>query len=131
MKKYHVNTTRNEMPTQVHQNIVSLWNVAEMKLHVNRTCFHADLKSQTGMSSFHFSCECTLKVHGSMDVYARFLNKESFMKDFIGVLKLDLWQTFLINVVHVCFFLLIIRIINDNMLPNRNINSGTWMKVYL
>ena len=51
-----------------------------------------------------------------MDVYARFFNKESFMKDFIGVLKLELWQTFLVNVVHFCFFLLIIRIIKDNML---------------
>ena len=50
--KYHVNTTRNEMPTHVHQNIGSFWNAAEMKLHVNRTCFHASLKSQTGMSSF-------------------------------------------------------------------------------
>ena len=31
-----------------------------MKLHVNRTCFHAGLKSQTGMSSFRLSCERTL-----------------------------------------------------------------------
>ena len=31
-----------------------------MKLHVNRTCSHAILKSQTGMGSFHLSCECTL-----------------------------------------------------------------------
>ena len=39
--KYHVNTTRNEVvPTHVHQNIGSFWNSAEMKLHVNRTCFH-------------------------------------------------------------------------------------------
>ena len=34
----------------IHQNIESFWNAAEMKLHVNRTCFHARLKSQTGMS---------------------------------------------------------------------------------
>ena len=26
-----------------------------MKLHVNRTCFHAGMKSQTGMSSFTLS----------------------------------------------------------------------------
>ena len=39
--KYHVNTTRNEVvPTHVHQNIGLFWNSAEMKLHVNRTCFH-------------------------------------------------------------------------------------------
>ena len=25
-----------------------------MKLHVNRTCFHAGMKSQTGMSSFKY-----------------------------------------------------------------------------
>ena len=31
-----------------------------MKLHVNRTCFHAGLKSQTGMSLFRLSCERTL-----------------------------------------------------------------------
>ena len=31
-----------------------------MKRHVNRTCFHADLKYQTGMSSFHLSSERTL-----------------------------------------------------------------------
>ena len=34
-----------------------------MKLHVNRTCFHAGLKSQTDMSSFRLSCEHTLKLH--------------------------------------------------------------------
>ena len=32
-----------------------------MKLHVNRTCFHDGLKSQTGISSFCLSCERTLK----------------------------------------------------------------------
>ena len=31
-----------------------------MKLHVNRTCFHASLKSQTGLSSFRLLCEHTL-----------------------------------------------------------------------
>ena len=36
----------------IHQNIESFWNVAEMKLHVNKTCFHTGLKSQTGMNSF-------------------------------------------------------------------------------
>ena len=36
------------MRTHVHQNIGSFWNTAEMKLHVNMTCFHAGLKSQTG-----------------------------------------------------------------------------------
>ena len=30
----------------VHQNIGSFSNAAEMKLHVNRTCFHAGVKSQ-------------------------------------------------------------------------------------
>ena len=57
--KYYVNTTGNEMPTHVHQNIRSFWNAAEMKLHVNKTCFQAGLKSQTGMSSFRLSCERT------------------------------------------------------------------------
>ena len=56
----HANTTRKEMPTHFHPNIGSFWNAAEMKLHVNRTCFHASLKSQTGMSSFRLSCERTL-----------------------------------------------------------------------
>ena len=37
-------------------------NTAEMKLHVNRTYFHASLKFQTGMSSFHLSCERTLTI---------------------------------------------------------------------
>ena len=59
--KYHVNTTRNEISTRVHQNIESFWNAAEMKIHGNRTCFHAGLKSQTGMCSFCLSCERTVK----------------------------------------------------------------------
>ena len=59
--KYHVNTTQNEMPTHVHQNIGSFWNAGKMKLHVNRTCFYAGLKSQTGMSLFCLSCEHTLR----------------------------------------------------------------------
>ena len=58
--KHHVNTTRNEMPTHFQQNIGSFWNAAEMKLHVNWTCFHAGLKSQTGMISFRLSSERTL-----------------------------------------------------------------------
>ena len=37
--------TRNEMPKYAHQNIELFRNAAEMKLHVNRTCFHAGLKS--------------------------------------------------------------------------------------
>ena len=60
--KYHLNTTQNEMPTHVHQNIGSFWNAAEMKRHVNRTCFHAGFKSQTGMSSFRPSRQRTLFV---------------------------------------------------------------------
>ena len=48
------------MPTHVHQNIGFFWNAAKMKLHVNRTCFHASLKSQTGLSSFRLPCERTL-----------------------------------------------------------------------
>ena len=51
------------MPTRVHQNIGSFWNAAEMKLHVNRTCFYTGLKSQTGMSSFRLSCEHTLSAY--------------------------------------------------------------------
>ena len=58
--KYHLNTTRNEMPTHVHQDIGSFWNAAEMKRHVNRTCFYAGLRSQTGLSSFRLSWERTL-----------------------------------------------------------------------
>ena len=44
----------------VYQNIGSFWNAAEMKLHVNRTCFHTGLKFQAGLISFRFSCEPTL-----------------------------------------------------------------------
>ena len=58
---YHVNSTQNEVPTHVHQNICSFWSAPEMKLHVNRTCFHAGFKSQAGMSSFCFSCERSVK----------------------------------------------------------------------
>ena len=53
--KFHVNSNRNEMPTHVHQNIGSFWNAAVVKRNVNRTCFHAGLKSQTGRSSFSLS----------------------------------------------------------------------------
>ena len=58
--KYHVNTTRHEMPTHVHQNIGSFWNAVGMKRHINRVCFHAGLKSSTGRSSFRLSYERTL-----------------------------------------------------------------------
>ena len=58
----YVNTIRNEMSAHVHQNIGSFWKAAEIKLHVNKTCFHAGLKSQTGMSSFRLSCEHALKT---------------------------------------------------------------------
>ena len=58
--KYHVSTTQNEMPSHVHQNIGLFGNAAEMKCHVRRTCFRVGLKSQTGVSSFHVSCERTL-----------------------------------------------------------------------
>ena len=61
--KYHVNTTRNEMLTHVHQNIGTFWNAAEIILHVNGTCFHAGLKSQTGMSLFRLSCERNLYLN--------------------------------------------------------------------
>ena len=63
--------TWNEMPTHVHQNIGSLWNATEMKIHVNRTCFHAGLKSQTSMSSCCFSCERTLTFAVLSHVYTR------------------------------------------------------------
>ena len=36
--------------------------LTEMKFHVNRTCFHAGLKSQTGMSSFRLSYKRTLNM---------------------------------------------------------------------
>ena len=52
--KQHVNTTRNEMPVHVHQNIGSFGNTAEMKRHVNRTFFYP------GLSKFRLSCERTL-----------------------------------------------------------------------
>ena len=60
--KYHVKTNGNGMPAHVHQNIRSFWNAAEMKFHVNRTCFHAGLKFQTGISWFCLSCERTLLI---------------------------------------------------------------------
>lgn len=58
--KYDLNTTRNEMPTYVHQNIGLFLNVTKMKCHVNRTCFHAGLKFQAGMTSFRHLGECIL-----------------------------------------------------------------------
>ena len=51
------------MPTHVHQNMGLFLNAAEMKHHVNRTYFHADLKSQTGRSSFRLSCERNLSIN--------------------------------------------------------------------
>ena len=60
MIKYNVSTTRNEMPTHVHQNIGPFRNVADMKRHVNRICFYAALKSQSGLTSFRLSCGRTL-----------------------------------------------------------------------
>ena len=68
LNKYHVNTTQNEMPTHVHQNIRSFLNAAEIKFYVNRTCFHAGLKSQTCMSSFRLPCESTLKENKNICV---------------------------------------------------------------
>ena len=50
--KYHVNTIQNKMHTHIYQNIGSFWNIAEMKRHVNRTCFYTGLISQIGMSYF-------------------------------------------------------------------------------
>ena len=70
MINYHVNTTWNEMTTHAHQNIGSFWNAAEIKLHVNRICFHARLKSQTGMSSFRLLCKHTLKrMHKFLKIF--------------------------------------------------------------
>ena len=60
---FRVKTTWNETPTRVYQTIGSFWNATEMKLHVNRTCFHAGLKSQTGMSLFRLSCERNLYLN--------------------------------------------------------------------
>ena len=81
MIKYHVNTTRKEIPTHVHQNIGPFGNAAnKMKLHLNRTCFHAGLKSLTGMSSFHPLCERTLRllVFPSVKNSSLFLSLVSF-----------------------------------------------------
>ena len=60
MTRYYVNTTQNEMPTRAHQNIGLFWNAAEMKRHVNRTCFHTGLKSHTDSSAFRLSREHAL-----------------------------------------------------------------------
>ena len=51
--KYHVNTTRNEMPKHFHQNIGSFWYAAEMERHLKRICFHAglELSYQFGFNS--------------------------------------------------------------------------------
>ena len=53
-----------------------------MKLHVNRTCFHAGLKSQTGMSSFHPLCEriLSLLVFPSVKNSSLFLSPFSYQK---------------------------------------------------
>ena len=59
------------------------WNAAnKMKLHVNRTCFHAGLKSQTGMSSFHPLCEriLSLLVFPSVKNSSLFLSPFSYQK---------------------------------------------------
>ena len=52
MIKYHADTTWNGTATHAHINIKWFWDAAEMKHHVNRTCFHAGLKSQTGQGCF-------------------------------------------------------------------------------
>ena len=49
------------------KNIGSFRNTAEMKRHVNRSCFYAGLKSQAGMSSFHPSYERTLNLKNVFD----------------------------------------------------------------
>ena len=49
--------------------------LTEMKFHVNRTCFHVGLKSQTGMSSFRLSCECTLSFKESKETELLLLKK--------------------------------------------------------
>ena len=84
--EYHVNTTRNEMLI-VHQIIGSFWNAAEMKLHVNKICFHADLKSQTCMSSFRLSCERTLILHTSLTFDLHIKAVRSIVSKFIGQLR--------------------------------------------
>ena len=91
--KYHVNTTRNEMPTRVHQNIGLFWNAAEMKLHVNRTCFHAGLKSQTGTSSFRFSCERTLTRFVLSDILGVPQPWGTWFSPFRQVRYENLWNT--------------------------------------
>ena len=48
-----------QMPAHFDPNIGSFWNAAEMKCHMNKTCFHASLKPQTGMGLFCLSCERT------------------------------------------------------------------------
>ena len=71
------------LPRHVHQNIRSFWNAAEMKRHVSRTCFHAGLKSQTGMSS---SQGCfVLKINRRADTIASniWLNNWCFLHFFL------------------------------------------------
>ena len=58
-KKISYKRYPNETPKHVHQNIGSFWNGAEIKRHMNRTCFHAGLKSNTSLSSFRLFCNHT------------------------------------------------------------------------
>ena len=54
-----------------------------MKYHVNRTCFHAGLKSHTGMSSFRLSCERTLNEKESVRTLEDLANVAIAMKIYI------------------------------------------------
>ena len=92
--KCHVNyptlTTLN-----VHQNIGSFWNADEMKLRVNRICFHAGWKSQSGMSSFHLSCERTLTLKNNHSFFFRkFFSKEKWNFFFLTRKQKVVWLEF-------------------------------------
>ena len=54
--------------SHIHQNIGSFWNAAETKLLLNRTCFHAGLKSHSSMSSFRLSCERTHRPKSNFEI---------------------------------------------------------------
>ena len=84
----------------------SYWNAAEMRRHVNRTCSHAGLKSQTGMSSFRLFCEpwnlwtysmCYFNIYKNVVFICLGLSQHR-----MSVKKLSTWSLLLAPVISYC-----------------------------
>ena len=72
--KYHVNTTRNEMPTLVYQNIGSFWSAAEIKRSFEQNLFSRRFEI-SNRSSFHLSCERSLHDYTLFYIRNTFISK--------------------------------------------------------